>query len=192
MDFSGFETVRSSASAAFLLNKNAIVGNSDRAADGFADASTQIEEAKAGLQSAINQLATANQGLKNVLQQNQYENSELTYNVGATKEALDKLKVQVEEERRLAEVRREQVASLEGKHEANYHSSWMGLFRPLKEESRTGLLVAAIVFFLLAIGGLYYGYTEGMWSVPEFLQQSLPFGHSMRGGRGTRVSGHRL
>lgn len=184
MDFSAFETVKSNATAAFLLHKNVILGNSDRAADGLSDADRQIQDAKAGLQEAIDQLATANQGLKNALQQNQYQNVELTYNVGATKEALDKLKAQVEDERRLAEVRREQVAALEAKHEANYHSSWMGLFRPLREESRTGLLVAAIAFFVVAMAGLYYGYTEGMWVVPEFLQRF----QSMRGGSGRRLT----
>lgn len=170
-DFSQYETVLSNASATFQLNENTIRTQTDRAADGLADAGAQIEVAKAGLQTAIDQVAAANQTLKNALREGRAQNTELTYNLGTTKEALDVLKRKVEEERRLSEVRREQVAALENKDAGNYHSSWMGLFRPLKEESRVGLLIAAIAFLLAGIGGIYYGIRSGVWAVPEFLQR---------------------
>lgn len=170
-DFSQYETVLSNASATFQLNENTIRAQTDRAADGLNEAQTQIDSAKSGLQAAIDQVAMANQAIKNALRENRAQNTELTYNLGATRESLDTLKRKVEEERRLSEVRQEQVAALENKDVGNYHSSWMGLFRPLKEESRVGLLVAAIAFLIAGIGGLYYGIRSGMWVVPEFLQR---------------------
>lgn len=170
-DFSQYETVLSNASSTFRLHQNAILAQSDRAADGQNDAQTQIDSAKLGLQTAIDQVAMANQAVKNALRENRAQNTELTYNLGVTKEALDTLKRKVEEERRLSEVRQEQVQSLVSKEEGNYHSSWMGLFRPLKEESRVGLLIAAIAFLLVGIAAVYYGIRTGVWAVPVFLQR---------------------
>jgi hypothetical protein len=51
----------------------------------------------------------------------------------------------------LIEIRREQAASLEKKYASNYHSSWLGLWRPLKDESRVGLNVASVMFGILAV-----------------------------------------
>ena len=148
-----------------------IQAQSDRAADGLEGAQVQIDQAKAELQTAIDQVATANQAMKNQLQDGRYQNIELTYNLELTKESLEVLKRKVEDERRLSEVRKEQVVSLENKEAANYHSSWMGLFRPLKEESRVGLLVAAVAFLIAGLVGVYYGVRLGVWGVPEFLQR---------------------
>ncbi len=56
----------------------------------------------------------------------------------------------------LIEIRREQAASLEKKYASNYHSSWLGLWRPLKDESRVGLNVASVMFGILALLTIAY------------------------------------
>ena len=61
----------------------------------------------------------------------------------------------------ILELRKEQSVVLEKKYSANLHSSWLGLWRPLKDESHVGLNVASAMFgllALLAIGYLGYAY----------------------------------
>jgi hypothetical protein len=48
-------------------------------------------------------------------------------------------------------IRREQSESLEKKYNANLHSSWLGLWRPLKDSTHVGLNVASTMFGLLAL-----------------------------------------
>lgn len=64
----------------------------------------------------------------------------------------------------LLELRKEQTAVLEKKYSANLHSSWLGLWRPLKDNTHVGLNVASVMFgllALLAIGYLGYLYYSG-------------------------------
>jgi len=61
----------------------------------------------------------------------------------------------------LLEIRKEQSAALEKKYSANLHSSWLGLFRPLKDNTHVGLNVASVAFGILAlisIAWLSYSY----------------------------------
>ncbi len=51
----------------------------------------------------------------------------------------------------LLAIRKEQSAALEAKYAANYHSSWLGLWRPLKDNTHMGLNVASVFFGLLAV-----------------------------------------
>lgn len=51
----------------------------------------------------------------------------------------------------LLEIRKEQSAALDKKYSANLHSSWLGLFRPLKDNTHVGLNVASVAFGILAL-----------------------------------------
>jgi len=54
----------------------------------------------------------------------------------------------------LNDLRKEQAASLVNKYEANFHTSWLGLWRPLSEQSFYGLMISSIFFALLAVVGI--------------------------------------
>jgi hypothetical protein len=61
----------------------------------------------------------------------------------------------------ILEIRKEQYAALEKKYSANLHSSWLGLWRPLQDNTHVGLNVASAMFGvlgLLTIGYLAYGF----------------------------------
>lgn len=182
--FSQYETVLSNASSSFKMNEAVILAQTDRAADGLTESGTQTEIAKADLQTAISRVSAANQSLKNALREGNSATVELSYNVGITKEALDILKRKVDDERQLSNVRQEQVAALENRDAGNYYSSWMGLFRPLKEESRVGLLVAAISFLIAGLSCMYYGIQSGVWVVPDFLKRFQTGGRRVAGKLG--------
>ena len=56
----------------------------------------------------------------------------------------------------LLALRREQAAALADKYDANLHSSWLGLWRPLKDETHMGLYVAAAMFGIFALVAAVY------------------------------------
>lgn len=82
------------------------------------------------------------------------------------KVAVEALRKKVEEVKKLEGIRQEQVKSLEDREAANFHTSWMGLDRPLKEESRVGLAVAAGGFAFVALAAMVYLYQ--IQGAPDF------------------------
>jgi hypothetical protein len=48
-------------------------------------------------------------------------------------------------------LRKEQTAALNSKYAANLHTSWLGLWRPLQDQTRAILATAAVVFGLLTV-----------------------------------------
>lgn len=95
-------------------------------------------------------------------------------------------KDEVKKETTINDLRKEQAASLANKYEANFHSSWLGLWRPLSEQSFYGLMISSIFFALLAVVGigvalrLYFGARRGGGGVTS----AIPSFSSV-GGSGT-------
>ncbi len=53
-------------------------------------------------------------------------------------------------------IRKEQAAALEKKYSSNLHSSYLGLWRPLKDDSHTGLNVASVMMGLVTSAMVCY------------------------------------
>ena len=83
-------------------------------------------------------------------------------NIEVTKDQVKELNETVGKEKTLKLIRKEQAESLTRRWDGNYHSSWMGLFRPLKEDSRFGLIIAAVAFALIGIFAIVYAYLKGL------------------------------
>lgn len=142
----------------------------------------ELEAAESEMTTVIDWYKTENEALKGVLESVQNSAFSFSDTVNTKKTNVEKLRTQVEEERELNAVRQEQVASLENRYTANFYSSWMGLTRPLKEESHVGLLVAAGAFVLLGFLAIYYMIRMGVLAIPVF-----DFGSSVfRGGARNR------
>ena len=60
-------------------------------------------------------------------------------------------KRKVDQSKQAFDLRKTQTESLQSKYEGNFHSSWMGLWRPLTEEARVALFVVSIVFGIIAL-----------------------------------------
>ena len=163
-DTFNIETVRDT----FNWNVAALTtdGTVERAAQGFQDALTTVERAKQDLRASVESVARANGQLKEQLRDQSGSSETLRTQLTITQTDVAALRDQVEKERTLNALRKEQAESLQKKTDGNYYTSWMGLNRPLREESRTGLLVAAIAFLLLAIAGLGFGFWHGLFTWP--------------------------
>ncbi len=143
----------------------------------------ELEAAESNMKKVIDDwYKLENEALKGILENAQTSAFSFSDTVNTKKVDVEKLRAQVEQERELNAVRSEQVASLENRYSANFYSSWMGLTRPLKEESHVGLLVAAGAFVLLGFLAIYYMIRMGVISIPVF-----EFGSSVfRGGARNR------
>ncbi len=146
---------------------------------------SELEAAESAMSTVIDWYKTENESLKGILQNAQNSAFSFSSTLTNKKTDVEKLRAQVEEERNLNAIRSEQVASLENRYTAGYYSSWMGLTRPLKEESHVGLLVAAGAFVILGLLAIYYMYRMDILHIPAL---GL-FSNGFRGG--ARNRGHR-
>lgn len=141
---------------------------------GIQDAQSAVAAAKSSIENGIAQLQTRSNELKSTLQAMLQENEQAATKIQMLESQVSSVKTEVSEAEKLAELRKEQVAELNSKQNGNYHSSWLGLWRPLRDESRFGLLLSSIVFGLISILLLgyygvpflmsYFGYTNGLGS----------------------------
>lgn len=66
------------------------------------------------------------------------------------------LEKEIQKNQNLMEVRTAQAAALKEKYASNYHSSWLGLWRPLSSEGQSALIFASIIFGLIALISLFF------------------------------------
>lgn len=71
---------------------------------------------------------------------------------------IDAVKKQIAQEKEsqsksdsIFKLRKEQTAALNNKYAANLHTSWLGLWRPLQDQTRAILATSAVVFGLLTV-----------------------------------------
>lgn len=114
---------------------------------------SKINRERDGISSMIDSAANAGRDAKNKIE--------------ILEARLKTTKQEVQKETTLNDLRKEQAASLANKYESNFHTSWLGLWRPLSDQSFYGLMISSIFFALLAIVGigvalsLYFGARRG-------------------------------
>jgi len=67
------------------------------------------------------------------------------------KDEMRRLKLEEKESVEITALRKEQAAELKTKYASGLHTSWLGLWKPMQGESYTGLIVASVVFGLIAL-----------------------------------------
>lgn len=98
-----------------------------------------------------------------------------------TKE-VSRLRKEVKEARDLYKIRKEQAEALAKRNDSNYHSSWMGLWRPLRPESRTGLMVASIVMGIATLLGAAFIIAVRYNVFPDFTAPGTSVSITLTGG----------
>jgi hypothetical protein len=93
-----------------------------------------------------------------------------------------RLRKDVKEARELYKVRKEQAEALTKRNESNFHSSWMGLWRPLRPESRTGLMVASMVMGVAALLGMLFMIAIRYNVFPDFTAPGTTVSLTLTGG----------
>jgi hypothetical protein len=122
----------------------------------LAGAAQQINASKTVIQSSLDEIRRKTADVSKVIE-NITESTSSTRNaINIQRQEVTELKKVITQGETLDAIRKEQAAALHAKEEGSRHSSWMGLWRPLAEESRTGLFVAAIAFACIAIVSVVY------------------------------------
>ena len=76
--------------------------------------------------------------------------------VKTSKDKLEVIREDMKERRELAELRKEQAADVKDKYAADYHSSVLGLWRPLHPNTQGILYTASTVLMLIAVATIGY------------------------------------
>lgn len=179
-DFIDTEVLRSEAvlknaefsTAQSAFSEDAVI----RTAQNLSQAATNLQSYKTTMGNIISWYETQNSSLKTALGGVSTGAYDYVVAFNAKKEQVKDTEKKVEQERILEGIRQEQVKSLENREEANFHTSWMGLNRPLKSGSQVGFIVASGAFAFLAIVLAIYMYRSQ--SAPD----SSGFGSFFRGG----------
>jgi hypothetical protein len=118
-------------------------------ASGTQGAQTTYDSKKPIIEQKITELHTLNLELESTL--NAMDTSQLQFQIAAKKDEIGDVKTLRDQKQTLADLRQEQVAALAAKYDSNYHSSWLGLWRPMSSISQYGLSFFAGLFGILAI-----------------------------------------
>jgi len=82
------------------------------------------------------------------------ERASISVAIKAEKEKLEAIRHDMGEKRELAELRKEQASDVRHKFEADYHSSVLGLWRPLHPNTRGVLYTVSTVFMLISVAAV--------------------------------------
>lgn len=115
----------------------------------------QMERVPAQAQQVVNKVTDA---INTIVRSTE----EVSETVNSHKKEVDTLKEEVAKTESIAGVRREQAEALKNRYVGNYHSSWIGLWRPLHEDTRMGLFVAAMMFLLVAIVSVIFLFRDSL------------------------------
>lgn len=155
----------------FYNNLNSAESYIPAAVLGIQNGQGQLDAAKRNVTNSVTSLSSlareANERLNGATTQIEQSSQELeTSNTSKAK-----TQKEVSSARTILELRKAQVEALRRKSEGNYHSSWLGLWRPLHEQTQTGLLIAAITLGVvsLIIGGFLVYVSDISSAIPALV-----------------------
>jgi hypothetical protein len=135
----------------FTTNKNTLLNRAPAVVMGIQDAQRDVSNAKSEIESGVSVLQARDNELKGKLQSMLSENEQSNSRVKMLETQVETNTKSVNEASMIAALRKEQADELRSKGDGNYHSSWMGLWRPLSEQSRLGLIIATVFFGLIVL-----------------------------------------
>lgn len=135
----------------FQTQKSIIINRAPAVVLGIQDAQRDVVTAQSDIESGISKLQSRDSELKLKLQSILNANEQSSNRIKMLETQVDSTKSSVKEAEILAALRKEQADELQRKGIGNFHSSWMGLWRPLSEQSQIGILIATIFFGLVIL-----------------------------------------
>ncbi len=163
--------------------------NSSQNINGFANQDAALLSSRESKINVVNeQLKTIKEkqsGLSQKLKQLLDEQMEFVQTSGNLRVQIKQQEEALAKSRELNKIRKEQAESLHTKYSGNLHSSWLGLWIPLSDEFRAGLLVTTVSLFCIIIAVLVF-----LWYSGYILPNG---GQSMLGGfrfKKTRTLAH--
>lgn len=135
----------------FNTNKSILINRAPAVVLDLQDSQNTVASTKSEIESGILFLQTRDNELKSKLQSMIRANEQSVSRIKTLETQVTNTNKSVKEAEILSALRKEQADELRRKGDGSLHSSWMGLWRPLSEESRLGLLIATVFFGLAAL-----------------------------------------
>jgi len=133
-----------------------IIARTESAAMDLPGAQQQIDSSKQSVQTANDALQRESGFLDGKLQSLTTGLQNLRDSIEAGRKTEAEQQVELGKSVELNALRKEQSTELRQKYTSSFHSSWLGLWRPLKETTPMGLLIASIVFGLVGIASIVF------------------------------------
>jgi len=149
------------------MNLQLITDRTPAAALNLPGAGTAISTAKTSIEAGLNRLQQINNDIDGATQQITAKGKQTGAAYLTAKAGIDTLKKETEQNKTLLEIRKAQTESLKEKYAADNHSSYLGLWRPLSEETRVALFVLSIILGLVAIVSAVFYFKDNMPSMPS-------------------------
>jgi len=149
------------------MNLQLITDRTPAAALNLPGAGTAISTAKTSIEAGLSRLAQINNDVDRATQQITAKGKQTGSAYLNAKASIDTLKKETEQNKTLLEIRKAQTESLKEKYAADNHSSYLGLWRPLSEDTRVALFVLSIILGLVAIVSAVFFFKDNMPSMPS-------------------------
>ena len=101
-------------------------------------------------------MSNYNGRIEHILHTIEREHADISRNVKGAKERTNDILHKLGTTKELAELRKEQADELKTKYGANFHTSYLGLWRPLHPETHAILYTLAIVFGLTSVAAIVF------------------------------------
>jgi hypothetical protein len=151
-----FSSTVQTAKDSFNTNKDIPVSQAPSKVLNISGAEAAITQAKSRMEMSVQTIRSIANNIANINSRISSRSSDINSEIAAAKRALVEQTTNVENAQTIADLRSEQSAALRNKYASNLHTSWLGLWRPLAAETRTGLGVAAAAFGVLALLTIVY------------------------------------
>jgi hypothetical protein len=117
-------------------------------------------------EAALEELSNIQAELKTKLNTALTEQTASVANSETLRTEIQKIQADLEKSRELNRIRKEQAESLHTKFVGNLHSSWLGLWTPLSDETRVAIVVITIALFCCIFAVLGFLIVGNYISVP--------------------------
>jgi hypothetical protein len=130
--------------------------NSFAIASNYPGAQQNDQARKNRIVQLIDELTSYHNKLTSTIGAIQREHISISTAIKKEKEKLDVIQREMGEKRELADLRKEQASDVRYKNDANYHSSVLGLWRPLHPNTRGVLYTVSTMLILISIAALAF------------------------------------
>jgi hypothetical protein len=149
------------------MNLKLITDRTPAAALNLPNASSDINAAKTAVEANLSRLAQMTNEVDNAIQK-VTDVGKQSGNVYLDRKAqIDELTKEKIQNKNLLEIRKEQAESLKQKYSSANHTSYLGLWRPLSDETRFLLLILSIILGLVALVSVFFVFKDNLAFMPS-------------------------
>lgn len=157
-------------------NFSVVVDRTPAAVLNLPGAAEQVNRSKQFIEQAVQTVKQRTNDVAQAIGTLVASKAQIRNDLNSKKDETHIVKQQVNEAKELNKLRQEQAVELQRKYGSNLHTSYMGLWRPLAEQSHMGLIIAAVMFALIAIVSIVFIVRERTNAPASLVQMNQLFG----------------